>query len=160
MKRIVGIASPAALWGNDISNDDRYNFCNNYGKRVREEMEKTGREGDPYPLYEQMVSELLVRAENHYPDKFWRNASLLTKHPIDLMPDSRIRTIPQQEQILVTSFHNYRINNPSKQLVIAATAEDGTIEAVEYGGKILGVQFHPECDSALNQLFRAVLMEE
>ena len=36
MKKIVGIVSPATLYTTASTNDDRYNFGNNYGKRIVE----------------------------------------------------------------------------------------------------------------------------
>jgi gamma-glutamyl-gamma-aminobutyrate hydrolase PuuD len=36
---------------------------------------------------------------------------------------------------------------------VTGYAEDGTIEAIEYGDKIVGVQFHPEVDEKLLSLF-------
>ena len=42
-------------------------------------------------------------------------------------------------------------------LTVSALAEDGTIEAVECGDRILGVQFHPETDETLQHLFQCLL---
>ncbi|MFR7745529.1 MAG: gamma-glutamyl-gamma-aminobutyrate hydrolase family protein [Acutalibacteraceae bacterium] len=53
--------------------------------------------------------------------------------------------------------HNYRITHPARSLTVAGRTDDGTIEALEYGEQMLGVQFHPEADDQNDELFRAIL---
>ena len=53
--------------------------------------------------------------------------------------------------------HNYRITHAAASLRVAGRADDGTIEALEYGEQLLGVQFHPEADAANDFLFQTVL---
>ena len=59
--------------------------------------------------------------------------------------------------ILGASMHNYRITHPARSLTVAGRTDDGTIEALEYGEQMLGVQFHPEADDQNDELFRAIL---
>ena len=59
------------------------------------------------------------------------------------------------------SFHNWRAEEPSAAVTVNAWATDGTgtIEGLENGSNILGVQFHPEVDDKLPEIFQ-FLMEE
>lgn len=53
--------------------------------------------------------------------------------------------------------HNYRITHPAEALTVAGRTDDGTIEALEFGEQMLGVQFHPEADDQNDALFQVVL---
>ena len=55
--------------------------------------------------------------------------------------------------------HNYRITEPSEELKVVGHSEDGTIEAIEYGEKVLGIQFHPEIDRSFPGIFRFLTVE-
>mgnify|MGYP002540858234 CR=1 FL=1 len=61
------------------------------------------------------------------------------------------------EIILGASMHNYRITHAAQSLTVSGRTDDGTIEALEYGDQLLGVQFHPEADSRNDELFQVVL---
>lgn len=52
------------------------------------------------------------------------------------------------------SLHHYQLNGTARVLTVSAKTEDGTIEGIEYGDKIVGVQFHPEADRCLERLFQ------
>ena len=54
------------------------------------------------------------------------------------------------------TFHSWRVVDPIDELKVNAWATDGsgTIEGIEFGENILGVQFHPEVDDKLPELFR------
>ena len=62
-----------------------------------------------------------------------------------------------KQTIMGASMHNYRITHPAQSLCVAGRTDDGTIEALEYGEQMLGVQFHPEADDQNDDLFRVVL---
>ena len=49
--------------------------------------------------------------------------------------------------LYVNSFHHQSVNAPGKNMLVSASAQDGTIEAIELSGHpfALGVQWHPEC---------------
>ena len=55
------------------------------------------------------------------------------------------------------SMHNYRITKPAQALCVVGRTDDGTIEALEYGEQMLGVQFHPEADDRNDALFRWII---
>lgn len=65
-------------------------------------------------------------------------------HSILLQP-SKLKSLLQQDNILVNSRHTCAISNHDN-FSVAAVADDGTIEAIEIPEKkfILGVQWHPE----------------
>ena len=51
--------------------------------------------------------------------------------------------------MMVNSFHHQAIKAPAPGLKIAAASSDGIIEAFEMdGGRIIGVQWHPEMMAA------------
>ena len=53
--------------------------------------------------------------------------------------------------------HHQAVRTPGEDILVSATAPDGTIEAIESSnGQIVGVQWHPEADShtpEMNRLF-------
>ena len=66
-----------------------------------------------------------------------------------LEPASRLAQIFGAPRIDVNSFHHQAVDpvTPGRHWLIAASAEDGTVEALEAAGErfLLGVQWHPEC---------------
>lgn len=72
-------------------------------------------------------------------------------HLVQIEPDSILSGIFQTEVLAVNSFHHQAVKEAGPHLKIAATASDGVIEAVESSEHkaILGVQWHPECFSAI-----------
>ncbi len=66
-------------------------------------------------------------------------------HSIEVDPGSRLRNIIKNTTLEVNSRHIQAIEKVGAGFSIAATADDGVIEAIESAnGLILGVQFHPE----------------
>ena len=78
----------------------------------------------------------------------------LVKHKVTISEDSVLRKYFPEKEIKGASMHNYRITEPSEELKVAGYSEDGTIEAIEYGDKVLGIQFHPEIDGSFPGIFR------
>ena len=76
-----------------------------------------------------------------------------TKQPVHLVPGSLIHRLTGKDTIMAGSFHNFVISPPPAPLTVTGTASDGTIDVIEYGEKILGVQFHPEIDRELLPIF-------
>lgn len=81
---------------------------------------------------------------------------------ITIVADSFLSSIIKENAILVNSVHQQGIELLAPQLVINATANDGTIEAVSVKNAknfTLGVQWHPEYwaenDKPSNQIFNA-----
>lgn len=76
----------------------------------------------------------------------------LPSHRIMVKKSSMLFKITNATEIDVNSFHHQSVNVLGKNLVISATADDGTIEAIEHTQKkfVIGVQWHPE---ALNKIY-------
>lgn len=94
----------------------------------------------------------LMRVEGHQMEHI-RGQEEATKQPVFLTPGSHIHRLTGQDVIYAGSFHKFVVPAASPRLTVTGRAEDGTIDVVEYGEKVLGVQFHPEIDQKLLFLF-------
>ena len=68
-------------------------------------------------------------------------------HSVNIKPGTMLSEIfDGEDTIYVNSFHHQAVDNPSNHMRTAATAPDGTIEAIESSEQkpIIGVQWHPE----------------
>jgi putative glutamine amidotransferase len=73
------------------------------------------------------------------------------RHALLLEPNSRIEEIYGGGEIRVNSAHHQAVRQVGKGLRVGATAPDGVVEAVEATDTewfCIGVQWHPEADSA------------
>lgn len=99
---------------------------------------------------------LLHRVEGHYTHEYMpRGQEDIAKHAVDIVPGTLLHRLMGRETLRGATFHNYRVENPVDCLTVNAWATDGsgTIEGIEYQDYILGVQFHPEADDQLPELF-------
>lgn len=74
---------------------------------------------------------------------------LASTHPITIIPNTKLYECYKKEKIEIISMHSYRIYECSNDFIVSATADDGTIEAIEYINDdlwVLGIQFHPELE--------------
>ena len=84
-------------------------------------------------------------------------------HEVALSSGSRLRTVMEKPTILVNSMHHQGIKQLASDLIPAALAPDGLVEAVERDGDhfMVGVQWHPEMfemtDPHTRHLFRAFI---
>ena len=127
---------------------------------VAEEAERRGWDGPLLALFEQMKKERYMFTEpvdGHWDGHITRDNVDRFKHPIHVTPGSRLERLTGKQTILGASMHNYRITHQARSLTVAGRTDDGTIEALEYGEQMLGVQFHPEADDQNDELFRAIL---
>ena len=71
-------------------------------------------------------------------------------HPVTLTPGSRLAGFLKFGEIMVNSGHHQGIRDIAPQLVPAARAADGLVEALERPGGpfVVGVQWHPEGEPA------------
>ena len=123
--------------------------------QVMDYMESTGRREDLFGVFQEIRRQpgnALKRVDNHLMEHV-RGQEDATKHPVNLLPGSHIHRLVGKDVIRAGSFHKFAIQNPSDRLVVSGTAEDGTLEVIEYGDKVLGVQFHPEIDRELLPIF-------
>lgn len=84
-------------------------------------------------------------------------------HSVNIKPGTLLSEIfDGEDTIYVNSFHHQAVDNPGKHMRTAATAPDGTIEAIESSEQkpVIGVQWHPEwlADDGL-PLFRWLVSE-
>lgn len=84
-------------------------------------------------------------------------------HSVNIKPGTMLSDIfDGEDTIYVNSFHHQAVDNPGKHMRTAATAPDGTIEAIESSEQkpVIGVQWHPEwlADDGL-PLFRWLVNE-
>lgn len=129
--------------------------------RVKEEAGKRQYEGTLLSLYEQMKKEkfmFTLPVEHHWDVQPRRDALDDAKHPVHIYRDTRLHQLLEQDVIQGVTLHHYRLNETAGELTVSARAEDGTIEGIEYGSRVLGVQFHPEADRSLEKLFRRFFM--
>ena len=69
------------------------------------------------------------------------------RHTIEVVPGGKLAAIVGSTQVRVNSLHSQLIDRLAPGLVVEATAQDGSIEAVSVeaaSGFALGVVFHPE----------------
>lgn len=82
-----------------------------------------------------------------------------TLRPLDLASGSRLSGWLASERVEVSCFHHQRVARLADGLHAVATADDGTIEAVEFDARdryAIAVQWHPE-DSAHTDAANAAL---
>lgn len=66
-------------------------------------------------------------------------------HGVQVVPGSRLHAIVGSRTLRVSSFHHQAIDVIGDELVVAAVAVDGIIEAVEHRrADVVAVQWHPE----------------
>ena len=68
-------------------------------------------------------------------------------HGLNIVPGGRLHAILKSSQAVVNSLHSQLIDQVGPGLVVEATADDGSIEAMSVGDArefALGVAFHPE----------------
>ncbi len=79
----------------------------------------------------------------------------LTSHEININEDSRLYPL-LGSQATVSSLHHQAINKLAPDFRVAASAEDGIIEAIEFKN-LLGVEWHPEADATSEAVYSLLL---
>ena len=82
------------------------------------------------------------------------------RHSISIRPDGLLARFADSDEVVVNSLHGQAIDQLGDGLVVEATADDGTIEAVSMPGAksfTLGVQWHAEWDFEAWPLYRALV---
>jgi putative glutamine amidotransferase len=78
-------------------------------------------------------------------------------HDVELSAGSRVARIAGARTLAVNSFHHQAVDRLGEGLRIVGTAPDGTVEAIEGPGFVLGVQWHAETLPAHLPLFAALV---
>jgi putative glutamine amidotransferase len=102
------------------------------------------------------------RLDHRAPESDDQDERFAIRQSIHIRPDGRLAEILGEPTVTVNSVHRQAIDRLADRLVVEATAEDGTIEAVslaDSAGFVLGVQWHPEYwadrDPVSRRLFEA-----
>lgn len=76
--------------------------------------------------------------------------SRLDRHTVTIEPQTRLAELAPSLTVEITSSHHQCVRDVPAPYRLAATSEDGVIEAIERPDKdfVLGVQWHPERDAA------------
>jgi putative glutamine amidotransferase len=76
--------------------------------------------------------------------------SRMLRHEIRIAPDTKLASLAPGERFTIISSHHQAIREVPKGYRLAATGDDGIIEAIERidGDFVIGVQWHPERDSS------------
>lgn len=123
---------------------------------VEDEAARRGYTGSLLSLYETMKKERYMftePVEHHWDVHMTRGHVDEAKHPVSVAPDTLLHRLTRQDTLLGATMHRYRVTQPSPRLTVSARAADGTIEGLEWGNRLLGVQFHPEVDAVHDALF-------
>ena len=126
---------------------------------VLEEAKKRNWQGTPGDLYEQLGEEknqFLARVAGHRPQNYLPRPEAeveAIKHRVTLTPGSLAARVFGTTELMGASIHIYCIGTPAPGLFVSGRADDGVVEVVEAGEKILGTQFHPDVDDTLHQVF-------
>lgn len=94
-------------------------------------------------LYQDVASELPAALDHQESDA--RGDMAYLAHPIALAPDSWLADQLDAAELVVNTLHHQALRDLAPGLRAVAHAPDGLVEAVEgYGGRVIGVQCHPE----------------
>ena len=129
---------------------------------LKEEKENTNYTGTILDLFEDKLKNgkdnFLDSVDGHMKLKEVTKDNLdLSKHFITLDKSSVLYEIYKKERINMISLHRFKIKPNNYYLKVTGVANDGTIEAVEYNKKTLGVQFHPENEKENDILFKYII---
>jgi putative glutamine amidotransferase len=79
-------------------------------------------------------------------------------HEVEVESRSRLHRMVRTRALAVNSFHHQAVDVVGDGLRVVARATDGTIEAIEGDGFVVGVQWHAETLMAHMPLFEALVM--
>ena len=121
---------------------------------VKHEAQKCDWNGSLADLFLNIKKDYIERVEGHMPlDILPRGDKSASKHPVYLSEGSQIAKIFGRTEVLGASYHVYCIADPAPGITVTGKSEDGVIEAIEVGEKIIGTQFHPDVDDQLPEIF-------
>ncbi len=128
---------------------------------LRKMVEEQGYEGDLVKaicdLREQKGPEfsVLEKVQDHYSGPTTLGNEDAAKHEVNVVPGTILHRLTGKDTIRAASFHHLQVP-PTQQIatINAWSAKgDGVVEGIEYGDNLFGVQFHPEVDGLLPEIF-------
>lgn len=98
---------------------------------------------------------VLKPVPDHRSGPMTRGGEDAAKHDVNVVPGTILHRLVGRDTVRAASFHN--LNVPPEQDLVTINAwsakGDGVVEGCEYGDNLLGVQFHPEVDGLLPEIF-------
>jgi putative glutamine amidotransferase len=100
----------------------------------------------------------------HLPDvvgdrRYQAGGGVFSHVDVAVEPESRLRGLLGEDAVVAQVYHHQAVDRVADGLEVAARTADGTIEALELPGRrfALGVQWHPEEDTADTRLFTGLV---
>ena len=134
---------------------------------MRRAVEEQGYEGD---LLEAILAfrkaqggkySTLEKVEGHRAAMVARGSENEAKHDVKVVPGTILHRLVGRETVRAASYHDLHV--PADRTILTVNAwsakGDHVVEGVEMAPNILGVQFHPEVDDMLPELFTFVIEE-
>ena len=132
---------------------------------MRKAVEEQGYEGD---LLEAILAfrkaqggkySTLEKVEGHRAGKVARGCEDDAKHDANVVPGTILHRLLGRETVRAASYHDLHVPPARTCLTVNAWSAKGdhVVEGVELAPNILGVQFHPEVDELLPELFTFVV---
>ena len=105
---------------------------------------------------EDLETTMIEKVQGHMSEKCLRGEEDKVKHDVSVVPGTRLEALLGRQTARGASYHNWRVHDVSPKLTVNAYATDGTgtIEGIEYNDRIIGVQFHPEVDALLPEIYK------
>jgi putative glutamine amidotransferase len=94
----------------------------------------------------------------HVPGHRQTEAATEATHAVEIESRSRLHRMVRTRTLAVNSFHHQAVDVLGDGLRVVGRAQDGTIEAIEGDGFVVGVQWHAETLMAHMPLFEALVM--
>lgn len=96
---------------------------------------------------------VLEPVQGHLSASMPRGGEDAAKHDVSVVPGTVLHRLVGRTTIRAASFHRLQVPPSQEFLTINAWSADGVVEGVEYADHMLGVQFHPEVDDLLPEIF-------
>jgi putative glutamine amidotransferase len=93
----------------------------------------------------------------HIPGHRQTDPATQATHEVQIAARSRLHRMFRARTVSVNSFHHQAVDEVGTGLRVVGRAEDGTIEAIEGTGFVVGVQWHAETLHAHLPLFEALV---
>ena len=126
---------------------------------LKQMVEERGYEGDLVKAICKLLEEkgpsfsVLQKIPGHRSESMPRGNEDVAKHDVSVVPGTILHKLVGRSTLRAASFHNLNVPPSQTILPVNAWSADGVVEGVEYADHMLGVQFHPEVDDLLPEIF-------